>query len=152
VIDARFGHVNLIARDWRSLADFYERILGCIPVPPERDLHGPEVSAATGVPNAAFRGMHLRLPGGGANGPTLEIFQYDPSLDAQSPAANRPGFGHIAFVVPDVQTALAAVLASGGGTVGDVITTRTADGRAVTWVYATDPEGNIIELQAWSGG
>jgi predicted enzyme related to lactoylglutathione lyase len=150
VIDARFGHVNLIARDWRSLAGFYERILGCVPVPPGRDLHGPEVAAATGVPNAAFHGMHLRLPGGGADGPTLEIFQYEPSLGAQPTAANRPGFGHIAFAVPDVHAALAEVLANGGGTVGAAITTRTTDGRAVTWVYATDPEGNIIELQAWS--
>ena len=24
------------------------------------------------------------------------------------------------------------------------------DGRFVTWTYLTDPEGNIIELQAWS--
>jgi catechol-2,3-dioxygenase len=28
VIDARFGHVHLIARDWRRLADFYERVFG----------------------------------------------------------------------------------------------------------------------------
>ena len=30
------------------------------------------------------------------------------------------------------------------------ITTQTADGRRVTWVYATDPDGNLVELQAWS--
>jgi predicted enzyme related to lactoylglutathione lyase len=152
VIDARFGHVNIIARDWRRLADFYERVLGCTPVPPERNLGGPEVSAATGVANAAFRGAHLRLPGGGPNGPTLEIFQYDPSLEGQPRAANRPGFGHVAFAVPDVPAALEAFVANGGGTVGDTITTHTSDGRAVRWVYATDPEGNIVELQAWSSG
>jgi len=39
---------------------------------------------------------------------------------------------------------------AGGGRVGEVITTRTADGRQVTWCYATDPDGNIVELQAWS--
>ena len=150
MIDARFGHVNIIARDWRRLADFYERVLGCVPVPPERNLRGPEVSAATGVINAAFQGAHLRLPGGGPSGPTLEIFQYDPSLDAQPTAANRPGFGHVAFAVPDVPAALEAFVANGGATVGPAITTHTSDGRTVTWVYATDPEGNIVELQAWS--
>jgi catechol-2,3-dioxygenase len=31
-----------------------------------------------------------------------------------------------------------------------MITSSTADGRRVTWVYVTDPEGNIIELQSWS--
>jgi catechol 2,3-dioxygenase-like lactoylglutathione lyase family enzyme len=150
VIDARFGHVNLIARDWRGLAAFYERVLGCEPVPPERDYRGPDLSAATGVPNAALLGMHLRLPGGGPSGPTLEIYQYEPSLDGLPTAANRPGFGHIAFVVPDVHAARAVVLGAGGREVGAVITSRLVDGREVTWVYVTDPEGNIIELQSWS--
>jgi predicted enzyme related to lactoylglutathione lyase len=152
VIDARFGHVNLIARDWHLLAGFYERVFGCVPVPPERYLHGPDVASATAVPDAVFRGTHLRLPGGGATGPTLEIFEYEPSLQGQPTMANRPGFGHICFAVPDVVAAQAAVIANGGGTVGPPITTRTADGREVTWVYLTDPEGNIIELQRWSSG
>jgi hypothetical protein len=30
------------------------------------------------------------------------------------------------------------------------VTTQTKDGRYVTWAYMTDPEGNILELQAWS--
>ena len=34
--------------------------------------------------------------------------------------------------------------------VGEVVTTRTADGRSVTWCYLTDPEGNLVELQSWS--
>jgi catechol-2,3-dioxygenase len=29
-------------------------------------------------------------------------------------------------------------------------TSSAANGRHVTWTYVTDPEGNIIELQAWS--
>jgi catechol 2,3-dioxygenase-like lactoylglutathione lyase family enzyme len=150
VIDARFGHVNLIARDWRALAAFYQRVLGCTPVPPERDLRGEALSAATGVPNAALRGIHLRLPGGGPAGPTLEIFEYDPSLTHPPTAANRPGFGHIAFVVPDVDAARATVVDEGGTPVGEVIATPTTDGRRVTWCYVADPEGNIVELQAWS--
>jgi catechol 2,3-dioxygenase-like lactoylglutathione lyase family enzyme len=151
VIDARFGHVNLIARDWRVLAEFYQRVFGCLPVPPERDLRGAELSAGTGIPNAALHGIHLRLPGGGPTGPTLEIFEYDPMLEHPPTAANRPGFGHIAFVVPDVRAARSTVIAERGGSVGDVVTTETADGRRVTWCYVADPEGNIVELQAWSG-
>lgn len=152
MIDARFGHVNIIARDWRALADFYERVLGCTPVPPERDLRGPELAAATGIANAALRGIHLRLPGGGPTGPTLEIFEYDPSLGHPSTAANRPGFGHIAFVVPDVPSARSLILEHRGEPMGEVVTTATADGRRVTWCYVTDPEGNIVELQSWSAG
>ncbi len=42
------------------------------------------------------------------------------------------------------------VLAAGGEPVGEVVTLTTASGRRVTWCYVTDPEGNVIELQAWS--
>jgi catechol 2,3-dioxygenase-like lactoylglutathione lyase family enzyme len=150
VIDARFGHVNVIARDWHRLADFYTRVFGCTFVPPERDYRGSELAAGTGVPDAALRGVHLRLPGGGPDGPTLEIYQYDPSLEGLPTAANRPGFGHLAFVVPDVATARSVVLAEGGRAVGEAVTLRTADGRRVSWVYVTDPEGNIVELQSWA--
>jgi predicted enzyme related to lactoylglutathione lyase len=150
VIDARFGHVNIVATDWRALADFYQRVFGCVFVPPERDLSGPVLEAGTGVPGATIRGAHLRLPGLGEAGPTLEIFQYGTSPERPPVAINRPGFGHIAFAVPDVAAARETVLAEGGGTVGEVVTTGTSDGRHVTWTYVTDPEGNIIELQAWS--
>jgi predicted enzyme related to lactoylglutathione lyase len=150
VIDARFGHVNLIARDWRRLADFYVRVFGCVVVPPERDYRGPDLAAGTGVPDAVLRGVHLRLPGTGADGSTLEIYQYEAELPGLPPAANRPGFAHIAFAVPDVAAARETVLGEGGGSVGDVVTLTTSDGRRVTWTYVTDPEGNIIELQSWA--
>jgi catechol 2,3-dioxygenase-like lactoylglutathione lyase family enzyme len=150
VIDARFGHVNVVARDWRRLADFYERLFGCVLVPPERDYSGPDLEAGTGVAGAALRGAHLRLPGHGPTGPTLEIYEYSSGPEAVPPVVNRPGFGHIAFVVPDVTAAREAVLADGGGSVGEIVTLETADGRRVTWCYVTDPEDNIVELQAWS--
>jgi catechol 2,3-dioxygenase-like lactoylglutathione lyase family enzyme len=147
----RFGHANLIARDWRTLAAFYERILGCIPVPPERDYRGPVVEAGTGVPGAAFRGVHLRLPGGGPDGPTLEIYTYEANVDAGvEPVANRVGLGHLAFIVDDVPNAHTAVLEAGGRKVGEIVTTQIADGRYVTWCYVADPEGNLLELQSWS--
>ena len=153
MIEARFGHVNIVARDWRALAGWYERVFGCVPVPPERDYSGPLLEAGTGVPGASLRGVHLRLPGlgfGPEAGPTLEIYEYSPSLEALPPAANRPGFAHIAFAVPSVEAAREVVLREGGDAVGSVVTTQTADGRRVTWTYVTDPEGNIVELQAWS--
>jgi predicted enzyme related to lactoylglutathione lyase len=144
--------VNIIAADWRRLADFYASVFGCVIVPPERDYAGADLERGTGVPDAALRGAHLRLPGLGPDGPTLEIYQYARSEPRPPrPAANRLGLGHIAFAVDDVETARTAVLGSGGGAVGDVVTLITADGRRVTWCYVTDPEGNIVELQSWSG-
>jgi catechol 2,3-dioxygenase-like lactoylglutathione lyase family enzyme len=144
--------VNIIATDWRRLAGFYVSVLGCEAVPPERDYAGADLARGTGVVDAALRGAHLRLPGHGTDGPTLEIYQYERSEPRPpGPAANRLGLGHLAFAVDDVEAARNAVLAAGGGAVGEVVTLTTADGRRVTWCYVSDPEGNIVELQAWSG-
>jgi catechol 2,3-dioxygenase-like lactoylglutathione lyase family enzyme len=147
---ARFGHVSIVAADWRRLADFYIDVLGCEFVPPERDYAGQELERGTGVAQAALRGAHLRLPGLGPDGPTLEIYEYHRSEDRLPPAANRLGLAHLAFAAADVGQARAAVLAAGGASVGEIVTLTTADGRQVTWCYVTDPEGNIVELQSWS--
>jgi hypothetical protein len=42
------------------------------------------------------------------------------------------------------------VLAAGGSEFGDIVTTS-AGNRIVTWTYVRDLEGNLVELQAWSG-
>ena len=147
---ARFGHVNVTGRDWRGLAAFYTEVFGCTFVPPERDIRSADLDAATGLTDAHLTGAHLRLPGHGESGPTLEIFSYDELADHPGGRVDRPGWGHVAFQVPDVPAAVEAVVAAGGGRLGEIITTRTADGRQVTWVYTTDPEGNLVELQAWS--
>ena len=146
----RFGHTNLIAHDWRRLASFYRTCFGCIDVPPERHYRGVELFKGTGVPDAALDGVHLRLPGYGANGPTLEIYQYTVNEAVPLPVANRVGWGHIAFAVDDVAQARERVVASGGGVVGEIVILRTSDGRRVTWCYVRDPEGTLVELQAWS--
>ena len=149
-IQARFAHTNLIAQDWRKLADFYEQVLGCTPVPPERHHSGQWFEDVTGIPGAEIQGMHLRLPGHGDNGPTLEIFQYNYQQEWQEPAINRPGFAHIAFAVDDVKSAKDAVIAAGGGVIGQTVSVDIPMAGKITLVYATDPEGNILELQHWS--
>ena len=152
-LPARYAHTNLIAADWQALARFYEGVFGCVRVPPERDLSGPDIEAGTGLPAAHLRGVHLRLPGHGETGPTLEIFTYDSLADGgrRPPiAVNRPGLGHLAFSVPDVMAARTAVLAAGGPPVGEVVTVAVPGRGFVTWCYVTDPEGNVIELQSWA--
>ena len=149
IAGAHYTHTNLIARDWRTLASFYESVFGCAIVPPERDYSGPPIAALSGIPGAALRGAHLRLPGAGDPGPTLEIFEYTVVEPGPMPAINRPGFGHIAFAVDSVVDARDEVLSAGGSAVGEVVRLTTATGAVVTACYVTDPEGNIIELQSW---
>jgi predicted enzyme related to lactoylglutathione lyase len=149
-LEARYVHTNLVARNWRRLATFYQEVFGCELVPPERDLQGPWLNAATGVPEARIQGVHLRLPGQGPDGPTLEVLQYNRLEEVAGVAINRPGFAHIAFAVDDVDAALEAVLKAGGGTVGELVTRTISRAGEITFVYVTDPEGNIIELQSWA--
>lgn len=94
--------------------------------------------------------MHLRLPGYGPEGPTLEIFQYSELVEEGEKAVNRPGFGHIAFNVSDVDAARDEALSQGCSPVGEVVTLSPAADRTVTWCYVRDPEDNIIELQSWA--
>ena len=143
----RYLHTNLIARDWQRLASFYERVFGCVRVLPERHLSSESMERGSGVAGARIDGVHLRLPGLGAEGPTLEVFQYSRSVDAPAPVPNRVGFGHIAFEVDDVAAMRDAVVAAGGATVGTVESMLIPGAGRITWTYTRDPEGNIIELQ-----
>ncbi|MHC4541872.1 MAG: VOC family protein [Planctomycetota bacterium] len=147
---AKYKHTNIVARDWRKLAEFYQRILGCEAVPPERAAAGEWVEQCTGVPGAEVRGVHLRLPGYGDDGPTLEIFQYNTTEQRLETAINRPGLAHLAFEVDDVEAARDKVLAAGGRCVGDLVTVEIPGAGTITLIYVTDPEGNTIELQKWA--
>ncbi len=143
-MQAQFVHVNIIARDWRALARFYQEVFGCSPVPPEWLARG------TGVAGAAFQGMHLRLPGNGPDGPTLEIYQYSANMPRSFPvAANREGISHLAFRVDNVALALEAILRHGGSAAGEIVEHEVAGVGVLTFTYALDPEGNILELQHW---
>lgn len=147
---ATFGHVNLVAHDWRALAAFYGHVFGCEPVGAERDIAGEWVERATGVAGARIRGRHLRLPGHGPDGPTLEIFSYAEPSPQSHPTADRLGFSHIAFRVDDVAGTLERFLEAGGQRLGEIVDVDVAGEGHLEVVYARDPEGNIVELQRWS--
>ncbi len=146
-VDAKYVHTNLVARDWRRLSVFYQNVFGCEPIPPERDLVGESLARGTGVADAHLKGMHLVLPCAGNAKITLEIFEYATPIETPAPAANRIGFGHIAFAVRDVAAAREAVLSEGGTAVGTIEVVELPGGIEITWAYVRDPEGNIIELQ-----
>ncbi len=145
----RYVHTNLVARDWRRLADFYIVVFGCKPRPPKRDLKGDWVDDLTSLKAAHIRGMHLLLPGWGEDGPTLEIFQYNSGESRTPPKTDQPGFGHIAFAVEDVGRTLKRIADEGGGMVGERITAAIEGAGRIDVAYARDPEGNIIEVQKW---
>jgi predicted enzyme related to lactoylglutathione lyase len=145
----RYAHTNLIAKDWQRLSAFYQEVFGCVPIPPERDLSGEWLDRATGVSGAHTSGVHLRLPGYGDDGPTLELFQYGAMPEHPAVHPNTPGFSHIAFSVDDVPTTVQAIFDRGGSAVGELIIRDIPGVGLLTFQYVADPEGNTIEVQNW---
>lgn len=146
----KYAHTNIISGDWKSLANFYIQVFECSLLPPERNISGDWLSKGTGVQNAEITGVHLRLPGYGDSGPTLEIFQFSHMEEQLRCVPNRKGFRHIAFEVEDVNATLAAVLLHGGRKCGEVVTKSVEGVGNLVFTYLEDPEGNIIEVQNWS--
>lgn len=144
-----YTHTNIIAADWKRLAEFYCQVFQCRAVPPERDLSGPWVDRLTGLTGVRIRGVHLALPGY-ENGPTLEIFSYDPAhAPVEQASVHRYGFAHMAFLVDSVPEVLEKLLDHGGEQLGELVEKDYGEMGILTAVYARDPEGNCIEIQNW---
>lgn len=146
----RYVHTNIIARDSQKLIKFYKEVLHCRSIGETRDLKGDWLDQMTGIQNAHIVGEHLCLPGYDDDHPTLEIFSYDEMSEGIKGVINQCGLAHLAFEVDDVQETLEKVLAAGGGQIGQLVHADYEDGKKATFVYATDIEGNILELQSWS--
>ena len=149
-MSTQYAHTNIIAHNWKLLASFYEKVFGCVPIPPERDLSGDWLDKVTGIPGSHIRGIHLQLPGYEQDGPTLEIFQYSSMPERVPIHPNTPGFSHIAFVVDDVPTTAQSVFDNGGSAVGELTVREVPGVGRLTVRYVADPEGNIIEIQSWN--
>jgi catechol 2,3-dioxygenase-like lactoylglutathione lyase family enzyme len=67
-----------------------------------------------------------------------------------SSAPNLPGFAHVAFAVDDVEAIARAVFEHGGSAVGELTVRELPGVGSITFQYAADPEGNIIEIQHWT--
>ncbi len=152
-MNMRFAHVSITARDLKKLAEFYINALGCAPALPEKGFSGEWLEKGTGVPGAEFRRVHLRLPGAGEDSPLLEIIQYAEAVeDSAPPAANRTGLRHIAFEVEtpeELARRYESVIENGGRRLGNILERGVEGLGTVTFVYMTDPEGNIVELVSW---
>jgi catechol 2,3-dioxygenase-like lactoylglutathione lyase family enzyme len=101
-----------------------------------------------GVDCGSLHVIHVRLPGceqedGPYGGPTIEIVGMDDVLDSPRPTPRSPGLMHTAFVVDDIRSTFARLLAAGGETLGEIAPIPSGG----EFVYARDPEGNIVELQ-----
>ena len=145
----RYVHTNIIAKNAGKLIDFYKAVFHCKSINETRDLQGKWLDKLTGLNGAHITGEHLLLPGYGEDHPTLEIFSYGEMKETVTAEINRPGIAHIAFEVDDVEATLKEIISAGGSAVGELVTAEYPNNTEAVFVYARDPEGNIIELQSW---
>lgn len=145
----RYAHTSIVSHNWTALADFYVKAFDCKIIPPIRNQSGQWLERGTGVENAKLEGAHLLLPGHGASGPTLEIYQYEEIKDQSDISPNQRGFTHIAFEVESVEETLRNMEQNGGNSFGQITKKEVPGVGEITFVYTRDPEGNLIELQSW---
>lgn len=145
----RYVHTNIIAKDTDNLINFYKKVLHCKSINETRNLKGEWLDKLTGLNQAHIIGEHLLLPGYGEDHPTLEIFSYDTLKETVFAEINRPGIAHIAFEVDDVEATLSEIINAGGSSYGELVTAKYPNSMEAVFIYAKDPEGNIIELQSW---
>lgn len=146
----KFIHTNIISTNWKNLVAFYIKTFNCKIVPPIRNQSGKWLEKGTGVKDAILEGAHLLLPGYGENGPTLEIYQYEEIENQDFISPNKRGYGHIAFEVENVVQTLENLKSNGGITFGEIVKKEIKGVGEITFTYARDPEGNLIELQSWT--
>lgn len=145
----KYAHTNLICEDWEAQLKFYRKVFKCKLVPPLRNQKGTCLDKGLGIKNAHLKGAHMRLPGYGKDGPTLELYTYKKIKKQGKVLPNQRGYGHIAFEVGKVDKVVKRLLKHGGSLNGEVVK-RKVDGLGIlTFVYARDPEDNLIELQHW---
>ena len=146
----KYVHTNIICKDIELLSKFYIEVFECKQIGSETKMSGDWLKKGTGIQNAEARVINLQLPGYEEGGPTLEMFQYTQILDEQRfPKGNSKGLGHLAFKVDNVQAVLDKVLEKGGNKLGELVSQEFKSG-TLTYIYVTDPEGNIIEVQSWT--
>lgn len=137
----KFLHVNIVARDWRTLSKYYQDVFGCRPMDPQRGYSGDWIETVVGQKGVVIEGEHIEVPGYGEGGPTLEIFGYKPDGTQGPLKVYDYGFAHICFQVEDVAATLRKILEHGGS-----ILSTYEDPFSERCVYTKDPEGNIVEI------
>ncbi len=144
----RLAHINLVARDAKTLAAFYVNVMKCDVMREPKTLSGEIVSRGNGLPNSEIFSIWLRFPN--LEWPFLEIHEHAVTLHRDLPRVNEPGFGHLAFQMEDIRDALSNIIEAGGVQIGQ-ITDFGAPEMPYLIAYARDPEGNVLELEQTQG-
>ncbi len=88
-----------------------------------------------------------------ANGPTLEVFEYEAQNQQQHPPRNSDiGGHHLALYVDDMDLAVADLQARGLAVLGQPKTVTDGPSAGLSWVYFLSPWGLQLELVSYPTG
>lgn len=124
--ETKFSYVQIGAKDYQALADFYVKALGFIACEDKSWLQGQE-------------GVCLTAPGF-AQG-QAPIFGFVPATEGEVAKINDVGFAHTCFETNDVKAAVKQLLKYGGS-----IHSTMDKPEIHPCVYCKDPEGNVVEF------
>lgn len=140
-------HVSVSCGDLERSLAFYHGVLG-IPIRDRGRIQDGVLAAVLGEPHAVADYADLEL----GDGRTLELLAYAAPAGAPlHPRVHRPGAGHLALRVEDLDALCTAVRAAGFRVDPAAPATIAEPGfwQHARIVYATDPDGVSVELIEW---
>lgn len=136
----RMDHVGIVVEDLAAATEFFLE-LG-LELQGEGSVEGDRVDRVVGLDGVRSELVMLQTPDGQRR---LELAKFhsppSPGGDPRAPA-NAPGIRHLAFVVDDIEAAVAGLRARGTELVGELV--RYEDSYRLC--YVRGPEGIIVEL------
>ena len=148
----RLDHIGLTVPDLAQAHRFFVEVLGCeymYSLGPFQD-EGSWMGLHLGVPDTAvMRELHFFRLGGQA---IFEIFEYEAPDQVLNPPLNSDvGGHHLAFYVPDLDSAVAQLDAHGITVMGRPTSSK-GPSEGQRWVYFLAPWGLQCELVSYPGG
>jgi catechol 2,3-dioxygenase-like lactoylglutathione lyase family enzyme len=133
-------HVGIVVKDLEAATEFFVG-LG-LKMEGKGEVEGEGVDRIVGLDGVRSELVMLRTQDGHR---LLELAKFhspsSPDGDPQAPS-NTPGIRHLAFIVDDVDAAVAGLRARGTELVGEVV----SYGNSYRLCYVRGPEGIIVEL------
>jgi lactoylglutathione lyase len=138
------AHTGFTVSDLDRSVAFYRDLLG-MHVVHQQDTMAPYVGAVTGFAGAHLKIAHLKVNPEDSH--TLELLQYvSHPGESTDRATNRPGNGHLAIRVDDLQAWYDRLKARGVEFRSEPVPVTTGMNSGARAVYMRDPDGFTIEL------
>ena len=122
----KFAYVQIGAKDYKALADFYAKAMGFVYCDDNGWLNGRE-------------GVCLAAPGFEKG--SAPVFGFVPASEGSNAHINDAGFAHTCYETNDVKGAVRQLLKCGGS-----LHSTMKNAEIHPCVYCKDPEGNVVEF------